>query len=390
MNMERDLIIQNQTNARIPKMPLTRRDLVNRGLIVLFILVLLTPLTVMELQVLPTKNYENRMLAEKPTVFDPLDGWTFFCGYETYLNDHFAFKNSLVALNSAYKGLLHTSASDQVVLGKSGWLFYTSLDYPSSDPIGSFMGLNRFQDDQLELLAAKFSAFDQKLKDDGIAFYLVIPPNKHTVYPEMLPKSIRKNAAETRMNQLIAYLREHTDVAVIDVSAPLLREQAHHQVYYKTDTHWNSYGAYIAYTEILNTLGLSPNTPADYVISPREVQGMDMARMAGAVGTKDLEYDFVLKNPGPAPTLIDGVFDSDKLAVYSNHDPSAPSLMIYHDSYNVALMPFLTPHFSRTISKWSLFPSVREVVELAPDYVVFEVLERNLEHLFAEDCLRPF
>ncbi|MCL1852163.1 MAG: DHHW family protein [Peptococcaceae bacterium] len=363
------------------------RGLGSRVLIVLFILTLLTPMAAMELKVLPVTNYENRTLAQKPAAFDLLDCWTFFYGYEAYLDDNFAFKNSFVALNSVYKGFLRASASNQVVFGKDDWLFYTSPGYPASDPIMSYMGLNRFRDDQLAQLAAKFTAFDQKLREEGIVFFLVIPPNKHTVYAEMLPNDIRENAGESRMAQLIQYLREHTDVRIIDVAEPLIREHTQRQLYYKTDTHWNSYGAYIAYAEILKALGGNPYRLEDYEITSYKVHSKDLARMAGATWLEEQEHDFVLKDKSVKPELIEGTFDSEKLAVHTNHDPGAPSLMIYHDSYSAALMPFLTPHFSRTINKWLLCPNASEIIERAPDYVVFEILERNLEYLFDKACL---
>ena len=359
------------------KKPVLKNSLV----IILFVLFLITPWAAMELHLVSAVNYENRTLAQKPDMFDPR-------GYENYLNDNFAFKNSLVAVDCLYKRIFKTSSSNQVVLGEDGWLFYTVPDAPEWDPIATYMGLNRFSDEQLLLLKDKFVCFDQRLKEIGTDFFLVIPPNKHTVYSEYLPKYVRERAKETRMAQLIDYLQMNSDVKVIDLRGALDREHDQYQIYYKTDTHWNSYGAYIAYTEIFRAVGMESFGRNDYSISPKEVSAMDMARMAGSVTATDLQFDFVLANRSPEPELIEGELDSDKVAVYTNHDPMAPSLMIYHDSYNVALLPFLTPHFSRTISSWKLFPDAREIEEQAPDYVIFEILERNLEYLFNSECLK--
>jgi hypothetical protein len=348
--------------------------------IALFFVVLITPWVMMELNIVSTVNYENRTLAEKPTVFDPR-------GYEAYLNDNFAFKNILVAVNGAYKSFFNTSSSNQVVMGKDGWLFYSLPNAPHWDPIATYMGLNRFSDDQLSFLVNKFVRFDQNLKEQGSEFILVIPPNKHTVYSEYLPGLIRKNAKETRMAQLIRCLKDNTDVKVVDLRDAFEKEHKQNQIYYKTDTHWNSYGAYIAYTEIMTALDMRPYSRDEYTISSKVLNARDLARMAGVIGASDIQYEFVLKNGASEPELIEGIFGSEMVGVYTNNDASAPSLMMYHDSYNVALRPFLTPHFSRAIFSWKLFPDAEEVREQGPDYVIFEILERNLEFLFSDECL---
>ncbi|MFN8387050.1 MAG: hypothetical protein U0X92_11595 [Anaerolineales bacterium] len=56
------------------------------------------------------------------------------------------------------------------------------------------------------------------------------------------------------MDQVIAYLRANGKQQVIDLRPALLTAKSERQVYYATDTHWNDYGAYIAYSAIMNEL----------------------------------------------------------------------------------------------------------------------------------------
>ncbi|GHV16687.1 hypothetical protein FACS189425_01440 [Clostridia bacterium] len=349
----------------------------NKIAIILFILFLATPLVAMELQIFPTVNYEFRALAQRPTTFALYE-------YEEYLNDNFAFKHLFVGLDSAIHKLFASSSSTKTVLGKDGWIFYTDPDSPAYDPIRAYMGLNKFTASELTQIMDKLSAFSDKLAEEGIAFYLMIPPNKHTVYAEMLPDYIYQHGGETRMQQLANYLKENTNVKIIDISTPLIAEHNAHQIYYKTDTHWNDYGAFIAHKELLKTFGL---TPLDYTTQETQVNAMDLARMAGSPNSTDINYKFT-SDSNIKPELIFGAFNSEELSIYSNNtNNTSPSLMIYHDSYTVALMPFLTPHFERTISKWQLKPNAAEVSELKPDIVVFQILERNLEYLLDKSSL---
>ena len=44
---------------------------------------------------------------------------------------------------------------------------------------------------------------------------------------------------------------------IVDLRPALKAARQDQDVYYKTNTHWNGYGAFIAYTTIINALGSS-------------------------------------------------------------------------------------------------------------------------------------
>ena len=79
---------------------------------------------------------ENKELVEFPEL--RTDGtWNphFLGDLGVYFEEHFAFRQELVAANALLRGrLLGVSASDQVLVGKDGWLYYTGTldDYPMS------------------------------------------------------------------------------------------------------------------------------------------------------------------------------------------------------------------------------------------------------------------
>src|SRR5690606_552685 len=87
----------------------------------------------------------------------------------------------------------------------------------------------------------------------GIAYLFVVPPDKHQVYPEEMPDSIRRNG-HSRIDQLVHHLAAHTTVPVLDLRPALHEAKMQERVYHMTDTHWNDRGAYVGYARIMSAL----------------------------------------------------------------------------------------------------------------------------------------
>ena len=115
----------------------------------------------------------------------------------------------------------------------------------------------------------------------------ILVPDKSTVYPEHLPPSVTRVHPQSRLEQLLEYLSKHSDVPVVDLRRAMLAAKRQRSVYYRTDTHWNGWGEYVAYREIMEAparhfpeLGPRPQSSFRPEIRPAEFSG-DMAGMAG-------------------------------------------------------------------------------------------------------------
>ena len=82
------------------------------------------------------ESTENRVLASFPQLLTARGLNTdFLHGLENYFNDHFAFRNELVFADALIQArVFRVSANEKVVLGRDGWLYYTSTlgDYQGS------------------------------------------------------------------------------------------------------------------------------------------------------------------------------------------------------------------------------------------------------------------
>ncbi len=199
------------------------------------------------------ENCENRELAEAPTgdcsLAEYADGW------ERYLGDNFGFRRYLIRWNSILKlSCLGVSPVSSVILGKDSWLFYHSEALADGNTVNDWRGTIPLSQTELVRLQEQLEANESVFAEKGIPYLVVIVPNKSTVYSEYMPDTIRKFRDTTRLDQFMEHMRRHSRVSVLDLREALFKAKSSHPLYWKTDSHWNSYGAYIGYSEIVRRL----------------------------------------------------------------------------------------------------------------------------------------
>jgi hypothetical protein len=267
------------------------------------------------------------------------------------------FRVQVAALSrSFYVDWLRIAPIPEAVLGTDGWLYYTG-------PVGEKLldrhvrGRDPFSQDELEHWRRTLLERTRRFRSIGAKYVFVIAPNKESIYPEHLPGWVGPKLGPSRLDQLLAYLKSAPEVTVIDLRSSLIADKKVAPLYYKTDTHWNTRGAYAAYLEIARVL--EPEFPALAVRSwtsfnPRvtERQGMDVARMIG-LGGEFPEVDFELMHSAcaelrPLPIPIPEALQSRMTAPAYSTQCDAPgnvNAVIFHDSFGVALIPILAESF---------------------------------------------
>lgn len=343
------------------------------AVIALFLLAITVPLLGMETGLYIPKNEENRTLAPKAPVTDAK-------GYEAYFNDHFGFRWELVSLCSLWKSMAGNHlVSKEVLKGRAGWLFYTT-DNADFDPIATYQGKNLYDETRLQTICENLQKITDGLKERNIRFLVVIPPNKCTVYPEYLPKAANKPGEQTRLDQIKNYLKNNSTVDLLDLRPLFAQKKQDATLYYKTDTHWNEYGAFFAAQEILSHLGLTGDSLEDYTVEKSRIDGKDLARMSALSHVMKDDMVSIRPSGGFQAYETAGELDTDKIGVYER-EIQAPSMMIYRDSFTVAMFPFLAEHFQKSVSNWTFHIKKSDLEIYQPDIVILEILERNIPFL---------
>jgi hypothetical protein len=345
---------------------------------------------------------------------DPLPLRSFPARFEKHFSRHVGFRDLMVRWNNVVTVLWlatapstriqhNTDRSDlpksrgrfsrrkipgRVVLGSDEWLFYFP---PFTEE--SHRGIDPMDDHEIELWERHFEARRRQLSVRGIEYLLVIAPEKQSVYPSLLPWSMRLTAGKTRTDQLLEHLSGGSDVDVLDLRASLRAavddERMDHPVYHRTGTHWNEFGAFIAYREIL--LHLQPRFPS---LVPSPLTAFDvhqrigptrgLASLLGIRGLLTEDYvDLTPHRPRVARSLEPTDRESPGKRVHGLGNWSGeavsratgrqelPRAAFLHDSFVATyLEPFLSEHFEWVEYHWKTNLSIASLVDHDLDVLI--------------------
>jgi len=301
---------------------------------------------------------------------------------------------------------------DNVHVGKTDengttWYFY-------NDEKSEFNGYNLASSRDLDRMVKSFTAYAEQLEQLGIEFYIVICPNKSTVYPEYVPSnSDWYQSTYTKLDQVYETLAAETDLNVIDLREALLEaKETDFPLYYEYDTHWNNYGGFAAYTEIMKVISekfpdVRIRQRDDYQINLMESYMKDQLWYLGYYNKFD-SIGPVFTPLVPSGTKLvditpnkiagifqyqyvypDGFMDWNKFSKFINpplEDAGAPSAYVLRDSFGISLTYFMRESFGKTVFSLTNggLPSIREIQKEEPDILIYEIAERNLNAMFAQ------
>jgi alginate O-acetyltransferase complex protein AlgJ len=332
---------------------------------------------------------ENRALAQFPA-FKTADGalQQFVRNVETYYNDHFGFRKQLVRWNTRWRKTWFKDRSlADVLQARDGWLFYTG-DYM----IDHFRGTRLFTETELQDWRALLESRHAWLKERGIAYAMVIAPDKHSVYPEFLPDWLTRVNPTTKLDQFVAFLTKHSKVPVLDLRQPLIDGKKQSPTYLCSDTHWNSFGAFLAYQNVICILSnqipdLAPLELESFMTAQLPPQPVgDLATMIGQQEAFP-ERNLVALAPKPplqplkTSTVTNGLpRDSAKLVRHMiTENPGAQgTAILFQDSFGRAWLPFLGYNFEKVLFVWQYNWNKPLIERERPRVVIDEMVERFL------------
>ena len=309
---------------------------------------------------------ENRRLSPAP-------GWphawtTWPREVDAWVADRFGLRDPLIRLHARLAFALRTQESRRVVLrGQDGWLFYgdrfSRLSYQRLNPLTPADAVS-WRD---VLLMRQHDA-----KAAGAAYLFVATPDKHTVYPEFMPNTPPVLGSQSRLQALRPVGTAALGPAYLDLEPVLLQARGRVPLYYRTDTHWTAYGAYIGYQAVLarlDALGFQMPSITEAGFPPRSYDQGDLARMLAV----PLQEGTVA-----APATPCDASPGDKVR-HATCPGGRLRALVVHDSFGVALMPYLASSFAETVFV-AARPSAEQfralLVEHRPDVVIEERVER--------------
>ena len=295
---------------------------------------------------------ENRVLASRPefSAAALLSG-DYTSDYETYVTDQFVGRDKWIDIKTKTDLFLGKRTINGVYLGADDYLIERHLpqEYPPSET-----------EEKLELWRALTDRWDAAV---------MLIPTADNILTDKLPACAPYYDETPLLESALEIAGER---GYVDVFSALCRHRGE-EIYYRTDHHWTSLGAYYGYLAWAQTMGEEPFAydPAGMETAAGDFQGTLQSRLnlkwpADSIlyfpetmevtpqitydGTRDSQsyyeeshldtknkYGFFLDG-NHGLTQIDTGYDRDK------------TLIVLKDSYGNCLIPLLAPHYGRILA----------------------------------------
>jgi len=332
---------------------------------------------------------ENRALAPAPQLgVDRLASLP--AKFDRYYRDHFGLRNELIRAHDLIQvRALRVYHSDQVAVGDDDWLFFLG-DRVRED----LQGLDPLSPRQLRAWQEVLEGKRAWLAQQGIDYLFVVAPNKESIYPERVPAGLRRPAVQTRLDQLVAHLRAHSPVEVLDLRPALRAARCQGEVYHPRDTHWNDRGALIAYQEICR--GLKGHVPSSATLRWEDfdrVVGTATGDLCAMIGWHGIARPCEQLRPQRAPRARPAALHLDADYAWPRWKPQSQPLaaecpgasgraLVFHDSFLAhRVCELLCEHFRRTVClplRADFEVLQRMIRQERPQVVIEERVERTL------------
>ncbi|MDE6220755.1 MAG: hypothetical protein K2G51_10085 [Lachnospiraceae bacterium] len=303
----------------------------------------------------PKKDFsenENRYLTKLPTLSAKavFDG-TYTDSLNDWLADHFPQRDFFVGLKSRAE-----IASGRKEINH----IYVATDDYLIEPYAKPQNTERIIDTLVK--------FYEKLNQTELDIHLMLVPTAVTVYSEKLPTY----APLSDQMATASAIYNASGIPAIDCSDWLSSGASQGQLYYRTDHHWTTLGAYYGYLAYCDAKELTP-VPLESLIAQTVTE-----EFAGTLYSKVNDYSHqkdtitIYTNPEDDLTVtyvdtgevtdslynLDYLKEKDKYSLFLNNihplieienkaASSQDELMLIKDSYANSIVPFLAHHYRK-------------------------------------------
>ncbi len=299
---------------------------------------------------------ENRYLAKRPpvTLSSLMDG-SFMKSFELYTEEQLPLRDGLIKLKAVCCEAAFKNENNGIAKGKDGHLFEKLIN----------------TDRQLKKNSAAIENFAKQTDRD---IYVCIVPNSYEIQKDYTPAGFPGISQREQIKGLYEKLSAYGNVHTVDLYDKLI-ENADKYIYYRTDHHWTTDGAYLGYRRLCEEMGLTPVDKDSERLKDkrRETEGFYgtyQSKYRGMIGVKPdtlTYYDIDVDHYEAGGREYDSLYDTDKLDIYDKYamfmhgneglsvveaaedevKGRKDELIIFKDSYANCMIPFLTYEYDR-------------------------------------------
>ncbi len=312
----------------------------------------------------PSRDFseqENRFLTQfKAPTADTLRSGKFMENFEKYVSDQFPLRDQWIQLKARSERLLGKQENNKVYFGADGQTLFAQFIPPTDEELSQRVG------------------FVNKLGENlDVPVYFSLVPDKSWAWASLLPANAPKVDDGSTISRAEALCGG--SVTYIDLRTMLTEEQ---DAFYRTDHHWTTMGARLAFQRLMSGMGLTRPIEAED-LSGLSYQGLPYTEVSdsfygttysssGAGWVEPDSIHTVIPEGGtkgnvtvtgyPEGAPIDSsLYHPEKLevkdkyayflggnqplCVIKNPDAAGGRLLVVRDSYSDSLAPFLAEAF---------------------------------------------
>lgn len=324
---------------------------------VIIFLVLIYGLTIASM-INPVKGFsesENRVLEGRPKFsWESLFNGSFISKYETFVTDQFVFRDTWIGIKTRTELAMLKKDINGVYIGKDGYLIEK---VENSDVDMEQLDRNE------KRLYAFINKYKEQLGDEHV--FAMIAPTAFEVLKEKLPPYATGFDQGAFLNRLEGTLTNQ----FIDLRQTF-SEHKDEYIFYRTDHHWTTLGAYYAYVEWAEAIGVTPMRQEEFDI--KKIEDKFLGTIYSKINLELSSDEMYLYDSGKNYTVeynMDGVQKNslyemsfldtkDKYSVYlggnnpivkiDSENHNGKKLLIIKDSYAHCFAPFAANHFETT------------------------------------------
>ena len=288
------------------------------------------------------------------------------------------------------------AAYEQEVIASNG-----AFQFFLSKMIPDYVGRNLFSTQEINSMISRIEGRLETVhgyNPNAEILYMVVP-SPMTVYPELVPDVYARAAGETRLDQVLAGL-ETAGATVIDLR-DTFNAHKHDEMplYYKLDSHWADYGAYLAYVELFNHISkkfpdAAPRGMEDFKWTADYYKSADVIMYLGYSQDGVQEYGYYREYNIDIPDVIN-TYPRYRLPQLLYSDQSTyeivmptgrsnlPSCMVFRDSYGAGVYDLIPERMNTThyVGMWNYGWNNKQIQNEQPDYIIYLVAEWNLHEV---------
>lgn len=303
---------------------------------------------------------EKRYLQKFPeTTFSKIADGTFSENFEKYFADHFPNRNFWVGFDAYYNLELGNNGANGV--------YYCKGDYLINKPVPEI--------NNLEKNIKAVTDFKKLIPNTPMT--VLFAPSTGYIINDALPK-VHDTYNDDRYFDYAQKTLAENQTAFVDLRQTFKDAyQQHIKLYYRTDHHWTTSGAYIAYTKLCEQLGITPfpknqftaqnydgfygttystsgfwNIPSESIqVRTNPANSENNITVTITEGTKTNEYHSLyfynhLEEDDKYPVFLDG---NHPLTTIQNTNAQNGTIILIKDSFSHCFAPFLAENYRKVI-----------------------------------------